>query len=78
MITIEIEKVEPRIFYPSLRFIVEERIAEIKKEIEHLEFIERSRGLFGYEKTKLAVEGRALTTNENFMVYFDKDYMIMQ
>lgn len=71
---IENEFLSPSDFYSQLEITVKTRIAELLKTIQELEYIERDRGLSGFQRAKKVVSGRALTTNENFMIHFDRTY----
>ena len=74
----EIENLEPELFYPQLKAVIQERIDELIKEIKVFEHIERDRGLFGYEKARKHSASRALTCNENYMLCFDKNFLRFQ
>lgn len=75
---IQIETIEAQEFYPSLRATVEERIEELTGRVKLFEKIFKSRDLHDYEEHRFKMAGIALTTNENFMLLFDKDYLILQ
>lgn len=65
-------------FFPILKKLVQERIAELKKLNQIYENILKDRRLEGFELNGHRQAGRALKTNELFMILFDPDYLIMQ
>jgi hypothetical protein len=77
MENIEIEVLSCEEFYTTLKITIAERIAELRNDIRLYENIERDRGLFGYEKARIIMAGKALTTNESFAMHFDKNFLNM-
>ena len=73
---IETEFIESSEFYTVLKENVFERIHELKEDLRLFDNIERSRGLFPYEKGRQGSALRALRTNENFMLLFNPKYEI--
>lgn len=65
-------------FFPILKTLVTERIAELKKLNQIYENILKDRRLEPFEFNAHRQAGRALKTNELFMILFDSDYLVMQ
>lgn len=75
---IQIETIEAQEFYHELRATIEERIEELVGRVQLFEKILKSRDLHNYEEHRFKMAAIALTTNENFMILFDRNYLIMQ
>lgn len=75
---VEIETLPKTEFYPKLLELVKERISDLKEDIQNLQNIERARGMFPYERGKYNQNGRLLSLNEDFMIFFDPKYTKLQ